>query len=99
MGEDGMMAWADERGCGRIWQENEAQRECLVATAADVVCVFTQRCTPQSTKRDMRLWPWAEALNSKNNDDDGAKKALPSSPAHTHARTATNTSFHTLNLM
>lgn len=91
-----MMAWADQRERGQTWQENEAQRERLVATAADVVCVFTQRCTSQSTKRDMRLWPWAEALNSKNNDNDGAKKALPSSPAHT--RTATNTSFHALNL-
>ncbi|KAI4802378.1 hypothetical protein KUCAC02_020219, partial [Chaenocephalus aceratus] len=35
-GEDGKMARADERERGRTWQENEAQRECLVATAADV---------------------------------------------------------------
>lgn len=37
-GEEGMMASADERERGRTWKENEAQGECLVATAADVVC-------------------------------------------------------------
>lgn len=53
-GEEGMMAWADERERRRTWQENEAQRECLVATAADVVYQSSHNIAlnPQSTKRD-----------------------------------------------
>ncbi|KAK5903347.1 hypothetical protein CgunFtcFv8_007137 [Champsocephalus gunnari] len=52
-GGDGKMARADERERGRTWQENEAQRECLVATAADVVCECSRNVAldPQSTKR------------------------------------------------
>lgn len=52
-GEEGMMAGADERERGRTWQEDEAQRECLVATAADVVCESSHNIAldPQSTKR------------------------------------------------
>lgn len=53
-GEEGMMARADERERRRTWQEKEAQRECLVATAADVVYQSSHNIALdlQSTKRD-----------------------------------------------
>lgn len=48
-----MMARADERERGRTWQENEAQRECLVATAADVVCESSHNVAPDPQPKGM----------------------------------------------
>lgn len=66
-GRDGKMARADERERGRTWQENEAQRECLVATAADVVCESSHNVAldSQNHQKRIRLWPWAEAVDGK----------------------------------
>ena len=50
-GEEGMMARADESERRRTWQEDEAQRECLVATAADVVYVSSDNIALPTPKR------------------------------------------------
>lgn len=52
-GEEGMMARADERECGRTWQESEEKGEGPVATAADVVCEASHNVAldPRSAKR------------------------------------------------
>lgn len=55
------------RECGRTWQENEAQKECLVATDADVVCETSHNAAlpPHIHQKRAGLWPWAEAPGCK----------------------------------
>lgn len=65
---------------GGLWKENKAQRECLVATPADVVCESSHNVAlhSRSTRRKGVCGPRLKELHSKIMIIK--MKTLPSSP-------------------